>query len=414
MKIIVIHNIKTSNEEFILEAFLAQLSSGFHISQLHISNLDDDTKENTLNTDIIFYFNCLSQINKRKHINNIVILVISATRWFELYPKDLSLYENIILIDNEKRNNFFVENKSLIFRMGYPIKKMKIQNKTILKENNKVILIAFEEQNSNELYIRIASIINSLIPFRIKIIVNKKDFPCSIFNDTVICCDKHEFGKLINTADLVIANKTFALQALLTQKPLIVLGTRGIGCLVKPSTVKYHYEHFFNGRIGGEIGEYIPSKILLNEILDSLEMKQDELNTLVLSNYKWLQETKKIQSEELLHFINKTVSNYNIIAKPHNILEAYLFISPVFSLVPIKEGKYMVINNITNCYHSTIEKEEAEILHFFRERNNVSSVMFKSGYNEAQNNFIDFIADLIKEKILLISSEKHDKIIMNA
>ena len=87
--------------------------------------------------------------------------------------------------------------------------------------------------------------------------------------------------------------------------------------MVKPSTVKYHYEHFFNGRIGGEIGEYIPSKILLNEILDSLEMKQDELNTLVLSNYKWLQETKKIQSEELLHFINKTVSNYNIIAKPH-------------------------------------------------------------------------------------------------
>ena len=398
-----------------LDAFQAQLTNcGFLISQLHISNLNDGVKENTLKTDVIFYFNCLSHINKRKHVNNTVILVISATRWFELYPKDFSLYESIILIDDEKRNSFFRENQTLIFRIGYPINKINTLKETVLKENKKVVLIAFDEQDSNELYLRIASVINSMISFSIKLVINKKDFPCSTFNDTVICCDKHEFGKLINTADLVIANKTFALQALLAQKPLIVLGTRGIGCLVKPSTVKYHYEHFFNGRIGGEIGEYIPSKILLNEILDSLEMKQDELNTLVLSNYKWLQETKKLQSEELLHFINQTISNYNIIAKPSKILEAFLFISSEFSLVPIKEDKYIVIKNITNSYHSTIEKEEAEILHFFKEGNNVSSVMFKSGYNEAQNNFIDFIADLIKEKILLISSKKHARVVMNA
>jgi hypothetical protein len=70
----------------------------------------------------------------------------------------------------------------------------------------------------------------------------------------------------ISDFDLAITSGVHAIKALTLGVPTILFGPRGLGGLVNSKRIGDHVQWHFDGRVGGEIGELIPSSIFWAEI----------------------------------------------------------------------------------------------------------------------------------------------------
>lgn len=119
------------------------------------------------------------------------------------------------------------------------------------------ILVGVNDSHSE---LRVNVLLNTLEEYK----KNSITFECNIID-------------LIEDADLVIGSKSVAREAVLRQKPVIVIGAYGSGGLLTPDTITEHYRNGFIGRIGGMKNEYFSLDQLQHDIEKGFNLTFQEL-----------------------------------------------------------------------------------------------------------------------------------------
>ena len=203
---------------------------------------------------------------------------------------------------------------------------------------------------------------------------------------------------LISEADIVIGSKDFISYGILGEKFCVVVGEKGYGGIVSPDLFNNQYENYFQGRIGGTLGESTPQTLLNDDIGFFLSMNEDERNNLYLKNKTLFEEIQKTHLLSLEKFIvDKTEKCIEYNSSFKNVT---LVFSNDFELTSISDEKFVLINKRSQHIHSHFEVEEADIIKSFYKENSVQNAMITNKYEQNQDIFIEFVKTLCDDKIL--------------
>ena len=240
----------------------------------------------------------------------------------------------------------------------------------------------------------VISVVNQY--YHIDVDVKSKQVIKSFFNQKVkLIVEDSDVD--FNDYDLVIANKHSAYNAILNQIPCIVVGENGYAGVIDENNLKSLFNINFNGRDGGYIAEAIPVKLMTEAISISFRKQKP------ISDIKRM--LSKLQIKELNKIINVVdhIINSSNVKKP-NLLNTTLILNKAYTIVLINEHKWNIIDQFSKLVFS-MGKEEYSLFSKFRKAANVSKVVQKSIYKDDIDIPIEFITELVKNKIL-ISYEK--------
>ncbi|HBM16908.1 MAG TPA: hypothetical protein DD381_11265 [Lentisphaeria bacterium] len=379
-----------------------------YFSNLSIGNrkvIDEDFKKtNKYDLILAFYKAGVKRVSKYAEKNQLpLVYVISATDIEKEYPDDLRLLAKVLILNDSFDYpktifpNKFVKELRLSTNLAE-----KTEFEFINKKQPK-ILVDIENSNSafSSLY-QIIPLLNSIIFCEITVLHSSARFP-GVFNPNIKLIPRSKVfsEKMAREADIIIGSGRIIETGVGMCKPCIIVGERGFGGMLTTNKMEAQYRTFFQGRIGGEIGEYIPEKLFMSEISDLMELDNEAINAIVQENYRFLQEEYKRGKTELYNLLDSEIRRHKNVMSD-DILYTKLKLSGTFQLILVSETDYALTNSLTRQRHSSIEKEEKEILELFSEGNAVSDALKKSGYKEEPEMFIEFTRELLKEKILEI------------
>lgn len=399
MKILLIYNAIEESEKRVLNT-IKELLLKFNHTVVPI--LGKDLKIVNYNEfSLALIYNSLLTKKTLKTIETALvpkILILEESKIFHSYISQPNLFDKIILLkDRDVKITEYLP-RVLTEYIHYPLCPSNKETKSQKVNERFKIFIAFNSNYADELLIRIAPVINHLSSFDYKIVSKQKKLP-KIFNDNITLVSCKSFNREMEGSDLVIGNGFTVLEAILSEKPVIVIGDNGFGGLVKSQMIETQYQKFFSGRIGGEIDEKIPAKFLIDDILRVLYIEEEERQQLISQNKAFLEQQQKNISQTLNNILLKVVNDYSEIK--NNLMNCQLIISKDFELIPFFDG-YVVSMIKTNYSHSLIDKESFEIIKQFKEGNKVITVMKETNNINEENEFKNFIVELLTQHILTI------------
>jgi len=399
MQILFIHKITKNSDTKVLDA-INDLLLMFNHNVVLISYKDIKTVNFNLYSLVLIYNHPLSKkaIDFIEKASIPKILILEESKIVYTFISNSTRYNKIIFLkDNDiKVTNYFPI--SLIENLSYPFcaKKERIQN----EKNERInALVVLKSHYANELIIKITPVLNYFWDIDFKIVSNINNFP-EIFNKntTIVGCEN--LDEIIGKSDFIIGNSSYVLQAILADKPVIVVGDNGYGGLITPLTISNQYHSLFVGRIGGEIREHIPVKLLIDDIITINKMNEKEKQHLIEQNILFLNEQQTKLSIALNNIITNTVSSYSEIK--NNLLNLQLKITNDFNITFLDKESFVITRKSTNFSHSIIDKDCFEIIRQFKEGNDVLTVMNQTNNGANKEGFKRFVIDLINENILEI------------
>ena len=368
-------------------------------------NLITDNDLNSSNKyDVILTYN-KSGLNKAKQYaekNKIpLIYLFDATEITKQYPDDFRLISRITLLNDYANTSKNILPKQLTENLCLPInlkrrKSFKIQNK-----KKPIIFIDIESNKDSSTLYSIIPLFNVQTNWEIIILLPSKIFP-KVFNPNIniIRRDSVIAQELTKKADIIIGSGKVIENGVGNCKPCIIIGSQGYGGIVTRTNFTLQYKSNFQGRIGGELDEYIPEKLLMGDILDTLERGDEKVDVDIQENYNLLKQEYANTIKQINNLLKKEIQQQKILSG--NIHVAKLKHSGIFQFVPLSKTHFIVINIVTRHKHSIMEIEEYKIVELFRKGNKVKGALKKSGYAEQPELFIEFIEELVKEKILVL------------
>lgn len=206
--------------------------------------------------------------------------------------------------------------------------------------------------------------------------------------------DWHHFQVLIGSEEI-------AVNGLVNDIPVIVVGLKGIGGLVTLQNIKSFINFRFEGRNGGETFEYIPPKILLYE-LD--KMNNSELYSNISNNSSYLRNHLSYCYSD-----DKILSKFQeIICICKNIKEnKYESIFPTLSRnirLVNKNGSYYLVNYQYGTILGKLDSDAGEWLKKFNGKTSLKELTENFTIEESLE-CDEFIKDLWNKKSILISSQ---------
>lgn len=374
-------------------------TNGYKVSFFSNSVLNKDRSKILLDDmesthpDIIISFNkkgyrYIRSILKKCNIPHIYISCVSDFGSEFIY--DLTLFDHAILIRDEQKPvvTTFLRDFITLIDLPFRINNLKIDN---LERNNSQILVSI---SSLEALLQIVSSINILSHHcdNILVITNSSDMKF-LLNPSIKCLkeDQVDILEQINQSKLIIGDKNIIIEGLLLKKTCVVVGEKGLGGLVDKDNVIYQYTEGFNGRLGAQKEEYIPSELALEYIKKGIAGENAE----EFDNIYSLLEIKFNNLFKILdNIINSTISLKS------NILDIKLKKNDIFRYHMVQESKtYLVTNYATSKILFSIDEEVFEVINLFQEPITAREVMVGIKY-ENLCGFENFIIELITNKLI--------------
>ncbi len=346
----------------------------------------------------------IKQIAKYKH--KAVIYIMDSAEIEHEYP-DITLIDKIVILGNTEQVPILMLRKDLLHTLPLlpPIKDTATQKHKIKKDN---ISILIDVSKFNMQYSKMYWIIplcNVLIRTKISILYEETPL-LPLFNTNVKLIDKKGINvdNIIKKHDIIIANGDTIYNAISANKACIVVGEQGYGGLVSASNMQLLSTNNFQGRIGGYIGEYIPEKLLQDDLQTITTFDEKELNEFLEQNKIEFTKLYDNYTKKWNRLLNATFERKAILNS--NLSKCILKLSSDLVLVPFTNDKYVLTYSATRQVHSNFGKAEADIITLFNKPQSVKKAMEKSGYSKDKEMFLEFIEMLISEKILMLDEDK--------
>ena len=243
--------------------------------------------------------------------------------------------------------------------------------------------------------------LNRLSNFEIRLVTENKGIHKTLnSNIRIVSMSKTDLPQLLTESDIVVASGRLAEQTIALNKPVIIAGERGYGGILSEDIFELQYQSQFQGRIGGIPGEYIPEKLLMEDILDLMECGNDRINIITQATRQKLKKKAEEQKTVLNKLLRKMVKYHQELK--NNLTEASLNLSDAWQLKSFSKERFVLLNTITGQVHSYFETEEKAIIELFREGCQVKEALEASEYSEEPELFMNFIRNLVNEKILIV------------
>ncbi|SMO70983.1 hypothetical protein SAMN06265379_105178 [Saccharicrinis carchari] len=341
----------------------------------------------------------LKALAKRNDIPTVCMM--DAQTFAKEYPMNQRHVNKLVLITPPRNFPAMLLQQDIVFPWRIAVTIPAFKKYRLNNSNKPRVLVIIHHQNLFfSPFYQIAPWLNKLLNFDIKVVSDNMALRKMLNPNIKVIAQKGiDIDHLIAETDIVVGSSNAALKAIALGKPVIVAGERGYGGLLNRENFLVQYHNHFQGRIGGELGEHIPEKLLMDNVLDLLEWGSERVNKMVKENHQLLKKESAKQEKALLDFLQRTVNTHEQLKNDFWTMK--LKLSGAWQLLLLTQDKY-VLNNIQTGYvHSHFEKEEAEIIHLFGKGIEMKKALTASGYEEEPEMFAEFVQDLVHEKILV-------------
>ena len=205
---------------------------------------------------------------------------------------------------------------------------------------------------------------------------------------------------LFHQTSFVIASGKYVCMAIAAHKPCIVVGDRGYGGILDTENFDVQFKHFFNGRIGAELDEYIPHEFIQNDITFLQRSTKKNLTFLQCNEIASKLKQKERETLDFLKkIIEKTFQFYQEFKDNPDNLCLKLSDSYIFQW----ENDRLTISHVFCRKILTIlEPEETKIVASFNKPEHINDVFLRFKEEYDKDNFMAFITELVHEKILIV------------
>lgn len=343
----------------------------------------------------------LDQIEAFTRTNNTpVIALLNAC---SDYIADYNQIDKVVLLNKPVDYPSILFQSEQVFSWKIPCFFNPNVNYQIKKTRKHKILVDMNGKGScfSPLY-QIIPCLNKLLNYDISVISDIVNLSKMLNENIKVIKDRDaDIEHLIEESDIVIGCGETISKTIAFGRPVIVVGERGFGGLITKETFQQQYQNNFQGRIGGEQGEYIPEKLFLDSIFDLAEWQSEFVNIIIQENWELLKHESIKQEKAFNDFLQQIIKSHKQIKDDLENINLKLSIN--WELVPFSKGNFSFVNALTGHLHCHFEKEEAEIIELFRKESKVRKALEEAGYKEEPRLFLDFIRVLVNEKILVPS-----------
>lgn len=277
--------------------------------------------------------------------------------------------------------------------------------KTFEEPENKYDVLYLENTKdySNSATKAIISALNTSIGLKILLITDEVNLSVisELINDHIdlLAYDNINWHNYVRHNTIIISSEKNAVEALLLELPVIIVGTNGLGGLVTDNNITEMIKSSFRGRVGGVNGEKVPIRLLLNEITQAQNIKANHQ----LSPMSRMLINAKYSNIPISHHIKTCLSECQDLQRKLNDIQLVQNLTPIpnanIRFIPVEDGNYMVIRDAVCQILALISSEEMRFINCCRHQHSFSNIISENGFN-LESETHDFIKALWNEKII--------------
>lgn len=367
MKVLALNQAKSASDEFLY----------FNICKI-LRNQDykivqSVQEESTADIDLVLLFDIdlIDSVVEVKEKRNIPIILFSwSSNILLTHTARLKLIDHIVMVNNKSIDHFGTLD---MYKTTAILPPFYCNNANALQQENnrnrKQIYIHIEPQLVDEYpVIDTIHVINRFTNHDFYI-HSKNPNISDILNPNIKVVTSEAVSEHIQNADVVIGSGYIALHALSLLKPTIVVGEKGYGGVVDAKNITYHYNSFFQGRIGGTLLEHMPSDLLHHYLNQSIagvvdNNGQDNLNA--------LGDTVQKNNEKFSKIIASVVNSYN--EKKQDIENMKLVMNGFDLLVMSGKDKNWILNKHSRQIMGWFSHDEYRLIELFTEPKSLNEI----------------------------------------
>lgn len=304
----------------------------------------------------------------------------------EYHCNDVCIYKSFVFLDRKCHLNLSGAHNRVFMNMLAPgVGLDQVTDKA--DGDSSVIYIDIDNDMLNsDICLKILPLMNALPDYQIYLYTKNRTIAPLINKHIKIVNNTNEIAEYINRSDIVIGSGYAALLACKLKKKVIVVGERGYGGLVTDANVHTFYLNFFQGRNGGNLDEYVPLRLLMQDIKAVMDEQEKQL----------LSERLRQSEKENINLFLSMLEGY---PQDADHADGRYTINPCYRVDKVGRYFYVIDANIDKRI-KRINESECVIMLEFRDSNTIPALLNKYPV-EYKEDICQFVQELIEKKYLV-------------
>lgn len=388
MKILLLAHIRKHTDGLIANAIKEILTNAKYVVD---AELRYDQKYDCI---IVFNRKHLNVVKKNKELESIPIIYvfcISDTATESMADPSGSDYTFIL---RDRAINVLLplyEQSTFLYMVNHQANPVKRRNNR-LPQNRKKIYVDIDQQSGGQTLHNLIGFLNLMETYDINIFSENNLYRQLINKHLSIVKDWEKINEYIEKSDIVIGSGYSAMQGVLSGKEVIIVGERGYGGLVTSANIQDHYRNYFQGRNGGQIGEYIPTNLLHRDM---------EFEPEGYDKRKIQEQLYRLVESQQESFLKKTGEVIKLSKLMTGDISSIKFrMNTDFILSKSKGYRFNLLNKNLYNIHKRFNESECVVLLGFKEPTKIDDLLNKYP-EEYKYDIHEFIKSLIYKKLIL-------------